>query len=148
MYFFLCPRTAIFTSLAPVPTNPFLVWAAIPSSNAVLLWNVQELQLLFVLPLTASSICVPAAVLPLTLPIGDDAAAAGLASSRLLCLLATGVEGDGDENTLTSRSGCGLWGVVRGGDDGDSGPHACSISAVALEGRAASSLTGEVNAEK
>lgn len=59
------------TSLAPVPSNPFLVWASFPSSNAVLLWDVRELQLLLTLPLSSSSICVPAIAWPWPLSAGS-----------------------------------------------------------------------------
>eukprot|EP00752_Nemacystus_decipiens_P007246 g6487.t1 len=52
---------AVCTSLAPVPSNPFLVCASLPSANAVVLWNVRETERLFTLPLTALSICVLAA---------------------------------------------------------------------------------------
>lgn len=47
------------TSLAPVPTNTFLVCASLPSVNAVVLWNVRDLEPLFTLPLTALSILIP-----------------------------------------------------------------------------------------
>ena len=51
---------AVCTSLAPVPSNPFLVCASLPSANAVVLWDVRETERLFTLPLTTLSICVPA----------------------------------------------------------------------------------------
>eukprot|EP00903_Cladosiphon_okamuranus_P008917 g8535.t2 len=54
------PAEAVCTSLAPVPSNPFLVCASLPMANAVVLWNVRETERLFTLPLTTRSICIPA----------------------------------------------------------------------------------------
>ncbi|CAM9861859.1 unnamed protein product, partial [Laminaria digitata] len=152
---------AVCTSLAPVPTNPFLVWASFPSSNAVLLWDVRELQLLFTLPLTSSSVCVPtmASLWPLTVRSrGEGPSSSSLSSPsqlrrprgaqrdpRLLCLLATGSSGGdgfsggggrgGSGGDAPTRPGCGLFGVCRAGSDGGEGAVGCSssISAIRLE---------------
>ncbi|CAN0540092.1 unnamed protein product, partial [Ectocarpus sp. 12 AP-2014] len=50
---------AVYTSLAPVPSNPYLVCASAPLVNAVLVWNVLDLRPLFTLPITTVSVCVP-----------------------------------------------------------------------------------------
>ncbi|CAM9818617.1 unnamed protein product, partial [Choristocarpus tenellus] len=49
----------VITSLAPVSSNPLLVFAALPSSGLIILWDVPGMQLLCQLPLSASSLCSP-----------------------------------------------------------------------------------------
>lgn len=147
---------AVCTSLAPVPGNPFLVWASIPLSNAVLLWDVRELQLLFTLPFSTHSICVPAGRLPLSLNASGNNNSASIESSpslprrwrqsvdgqcaqlnpQLLCVLATG-KGDSGDGDDPGRSGCGLLGVCLEGADGCA---SSGVTAIQLEGDKKSSL--------
>lgn len=90
---FLSP--AVCTSLAPVPTNTFLVCASLPSANAVLLWNVRDLEPLFTLPLTALSILIPVTNTSLT-----DA----MAASWPAYPTAAGNSGNGGATTANRRS--------------------------------------------
>lgn len=131
---------AIFASLATVPTNTSLVWATLPSSNAVLLWDTAELQLLFTLPLTAASICVPLTALPRSLSVcveeesqGSDAPVTTVRrrttdvkrESRLLCVLAAagaryltnGCCDISDESRAAETNGCELFGICCGWDE-------------------------------
>lgn len=140
----------MFTSLAAVPTNTSLVWAALPCSNAVLLWDTEDLQLLFTLPLTASSICVPVAALPPSLAVRDESQASDLLASsvrrramhsdresRLLCMLATAGTSDRDGRSSGDASagtnGCELFGICCGwGDGGETGATGGVVSAFRL----------------
>ncbi|CAM9639307.1 unnamed protein product, partial [Scytosiphon promiscuus] len=138
---------AVFTSLAPVPSNPLLVCASLPSINAILVWSVGDTDLLFTLPLTALSICVP--------PIGPAGGAAGsnealpgldeeLAArkapatkrpdTRLLCLMATGGRDHGGvvSGRKTTSVGCGLFGICCS-EGGVGGARDARVSAVRLE---------------
>lgn len=133
-----------FTSLAAVPDNPFLVWASLPLSNALLLWDVQELHLLFTLPLTAWTFCVPVVSLPSEHgKDSPDSRPRRLRSSSpetpqrrdpaLLCVLATGDRVQGrSEHFTTAGLGCEFYGVYVEVDGGSQGS---SISAVRLDGQ-------------
>lgn len=154
--------TAVFTSLAPVPSNLSLVWASLPSSNTVLLWDIRELQLLFTLPLEASSICVPAVVLPYSLVTARDDGHAGLDAlaspvrrrrtaaerdSRLLCVLGAAGMNDCEVayGCVDQREGCDLFGICCGETDtgGAMGPQGCVVSALRLKGNEAGKIGGD-----
>ncbi|CBN76776.1 hypothetical protein Esi_0000_0608 [Ectocarpus siliculosus] len=147
---------AVYTSLAPVPSNPYLVCASAPLVNSVLVWNVLDLRPLFTLPITTVSVCVPLAAaaagnaaVARGVPRVAEAAAAEAAAEaaaakpapRMLCLLATGSrhaggssEGGVSSTRETSKVGCGLFGVYCGGGDGGAGKHSCGrVSAIRLE---------------
>ncbi|CAM9490610.1 unnamed protein product [Ectocarpus sp. 4 AP-2014] len=147
---------AVYTSLAPVPSNPYLVCASAPLVNAVLVWNVLDLRPLFTLPITTVSVCVPLAsaaagnaAVARGVPMVAEAAAAAAAAEaaaakpapRMLCLLATGSRhaGGRSESGVSStreksKVGCGLFGVYCGGGDGGAGKHSCGrVSAIRLE---------------